>query len=218
MNTRRTLSAWSLALLALVAQHRPAEAALLVDQAPLSAADAVVVGSIDQALLPAEDFSIDRAARSLSWWGTFGIDFRVQVYATGDLGTPLFEFTPSYSTLQPVAVMAIDGAERDVFRFDLELGALPAGDYTVSIGELTSDPDRVETWYWVRARAGDGRARFGVGDPGGGDFDFDLSLQVDSRDGRLPLPSTAGLLLAAGLCACTLAPRRRRPARPQARA
>lgn len=186
---------WTLSMAAM-----PAQAALLLQQAPVTTADAVVVGSDGQALLPAETFDIASPARTLSWWGSFGVDFAVTLYALTDLGAPLRVYTPSYSGLAAAGSMSIDGLVRDIYRFELDLGTdLAAGAYAVSIGELTADPAIVETWYWVRGSGGDGSSRYGVDDFAGGRYGFDLSLQLDGAAQVVPEPSTGLLLLAAGV-------------------
>ena len=183
----------------------PSQAGLLVQQAPLTAANQVVVASDGQALLPAEDFSFNGTANTLSWWGTYGIDFFISLYAQTDTAAPLQEFMPSFAGLAPVATMEVDGQTRDIYRYSLDLGALPAGSYTVSIGELSVDALLGETWYWLRGAGGDGLSRYGLGDPGGGRFGFDLSLQVDGDQAvKVPLPGTLPLLLLGSLLAWRL--------------
>lgn len=191
----RHVAAWT--LLASACAAGPAAAAVLFLQDRQTGPDRVAVASDGQTLLPAEDFTIASAAHTLSWWGTLGVDFSVQVYARSDLSTPLLDVLPSYAGLVPDGTMTIDGVEREIYRYDLDLGALAAGDYTVQIGELTADPAIVDVWYWVQGLGGDGAARYGLGDPAGGLHGFDLSLRLTGPDATVPLPGTLLLALAA---------------------
>lgn len=189
---------------ALSAALHVAQAAVLTEQPPdLLTPDAVVNGTEFQASRMAEGFSFQGSAHTLTWWGTAGGQFTVELYATADLATPLVSVAGPVPGVA-VGSLEVDGADATVYAFTVALGTLAGGDYTVSIRETALDA-QLETWYWLRSTQGDGQSIRGLGE-GSSSFsdhysdinDFDLALRVDGdamAAAELGAPPT--LLLAA---------------------
>lgn len=181
----------------------PAQAtAVLYEQAPLQQADALANGSDGQAPLLAETFSFTGTASALSWWGTPGEGFDISLTAGAGSG-------PSFSA-RSVAVQAagftvevdIDGDlqadSADVYRYSIDLGALPGGTYTLAVRETSTDALGL-SWFWLHGAPGDGVSLSGLGERDLQRNAFDLSLRVDGeRGGSVPEPGSL-LLVAAAL-------------------
>lgn len=176
--------------------------AVLYQQAPLQQADALANGSDGQAPLLAETFSFNGTASALSWWGTPGEGFDISLTAGAGSG-PIFSarsvaFQAAGITVEVDIDGDLQGDTVDVYRYSIDLGALPAGTYTLAVRETSTDALGL-SWFWLHGAPGDGVSLSGLGERDLQRNAFDLSLRVDGeRGGSVPEPGSL-LLVAAAL-------------------
>lgn len=176
--------------------------AVLYEQAPLQQADALANGSDGQAPLLAETFSFTGTASALSWWGTPGEGFDISLTAGAGSG-PIFSarsvaFQAAGFTVEVDIDGDLQGDTVDVYRYSIDLGALPAGTYTLAVRENSTDALGL-SWFWLHGAPGDGVSLSGLGERDLQRNAFDLSLRVDGeRGGSVPEPGSL-LLVAAAL-------------------
>lgn len=181
----------------------PAQAtAVLYEQAPLQQPDALANGSDGQAPLLAETFSFSGTASALSWWGTPGEGFDISLSAGAGSGPSFSAQSVAFQAAGFTVEVDIDGDLQadtvDVYRYSIDLGALPAGTYTLAVRETSTDALGL-SWFWLHGAPGDGVSLSGLGERDLQRNAFDLSLRVDGeRGGSVPEPGSL-LLVAAAL-------------------
>lgn len=181
----------------------PAQAtAVLYEQAPLQQPDALASGSDGQAPLLAETFSFSGTASAVSWWGTPGEGFDISLTAGAGSGPSFSARSVAFQAAGFTVEVDIDGDLQadtvDVYRYSIDLGALPAGTYTLAVRETSTDALGL-SWFWLHGAPGDGVSLSGLGERDLQRNAFDLSLRVDGeRGGSVPEPGSL-LLVAAAL-------------------
>jgi hypothetical protein len=218
-NARHPLRAIFGATLAalLIGLQPSAQAALTLYKQPLSLdPDAAAGATLNQTNPLVETFSFTGTAQTLSWWGTDDVTLQVSLYAGDNLAAlPVRTQTGVSGTPTGDSIAISDGngdpQSFDVFRYSIDLGALTAGAYTLTVIDIAADDEGL-SWYWLYGSGGDGLSssvdEFGVRSPNS----FDLSLLVEGeRRSAVPEPAMLALLAAAAL-----AGRPRRHTRPTA--
>ena len=197
------------------------------EQVPVGTDDAVAPASLMQAGLLVQSFSMSSSATSLSWWGTaaeptgFWVSLQPGLDSPPDLSTPWTVTRHDQTSGDPAprigiqvladvdndpdTPMELELQQFDVYRYSIDLGVLPAGDYSLAIWETKEDLAG-RSWFWLHGiPASSGRLsrswdydEDGLLVPHDELNGFALSLRLEGeRGGAVPEPMTAWLVAAA---------------------